>query len=86
MRIDDLKGIQLAVCGMKYTDLRNEAIEISVTCFSYNSTIKAFETIQNFFLWNNIDAKIEHKTIWKIFREGLQNFNIRSKLTRSQIS
>lgn len=86
MRIDDLKGIQLAVCGMKYIDLRNEAIKISVTCFSYNSTIKAFETIQNFFLWNNIDAKIEHKTIWKIFREGLQNFNIRSKLTRSQIS
>ena len=86
MRIDELKGIQLAVCSMKCIDLRNEAIKISVTCFSYNSTIKAFETIQNFFLWNNIDAKIEHKTIWKIFREGLQNFNIRSKLTRSQIS
>ena len=86
MRIDDLKGIQLAVCGMKYIDLRNEAIKISVTCFSYNSTIKAFETIQIFFLWNNINSKIEHKTIWKIVREGLQNFNIRSKLTRRQIS
>ena len=40
MRVDTLKGVQLAVCGMKCIDLRNETIEILVTCFSYNSTIK----------------------------------------------
>ena len=40
MRVDTLKGVQLAVRGMKSIDLRNETIEILVSCFSYNSTIK----------------------------------------------
>ena len=35
-----LKGVQLAVCGLKCTDLRNEAIAILATYFSYNNTIK----------------------------------------------
>lgn len=148
MCVDTLKGVQLAVRGMKSIDLRNETIEILVSCFSYNSTIKReynflqivsnimqtvfkllilltlnsrnlvlngrtdiskslaiwkiicraliapvpthiikpFEKIQTFFLWNNINSKIELKTIWKNFGEGLQSFDIRSKLTSLQIS
>ena len=35
-----LKGVQVAVCGMKYIDLRNEAIKILVVYFSYNQKIK----------------------------------------------
>ena len=38
--IGTLKGVQVAVCGMKYIDLYNEAIKILVTFFSYNSRIK----------------------------------------------
>ena len=40
MSVDTLKGVQLAVCGMKCIDLRNKTIEVLVGCFSYNSTIK----------------------------------------------
>ena len=32
--------VRLAVCGMKCTDLGNEAIKILGTYFSYNNTIK----------------------------------------------
>ena len=38
--ISALKGIKLAVCGMKCIDLRNEAIKILGTYFSYNNTTK----------------------------------------------
>ena len=44
--------------------------------------IKAFETIQKSFLWNTINPKIKHKSIWKNLRETcLQNFAIQSRLT-----
>ena len=35
-----LKGVQVAVCGVKCIDLRNEAIKILVVYFSYNQKIK----------------------------------------------
>ena len=38
--IGALKGVQVAVCGMKCIDLCNEAIKILGTFFSYNSRIK----------------------------------------------
>ena len=39
-RIGALKGIQVAVCGMKCIDLCNEDIKILGTFFSFNSRIK----------------------------------------------
>ena len=128
---------------MKCTDLRNEAIKILGTHFSYSNTIKeepnffkvvsnvqtavklwrfqdltleervvvfksltiskivfqaliatvpshiikALETIQTSFLWNNTNLKIKHKIICKNFRAGgLKNVYIRNKLTSLQIS
>ena len=38
--IGALKGVQVAVCGMRCIDLCNEAIKILGTYFSYNSRIK----------------------------------------------
>ena len=38
--IGALKGVQLAVCGIKCIDLRNEAVKILGTYFSYSNTIK----------------------------------------------
>ena len=38
--IEALKGVQLAVCGMKCIDLCNEAMKILGTYLSYNNTIK----------------------------------------------
>ena len=35
-----LKGVQVAVCGMKCTNLRNEVIKILGVYFSYNQKIK----------------------------------------------
>ena len=35
-----LKGVQVAVCGMRCIDICNEAIKILGTYFSYNSRIK----------------------------------------------
>ena len=43
--------------------------------------IKALETIQTFFLWNDSNPKIKHKTICKNKGErGLKNFDIRNRL------
>ena len=122
--IEALKGIQVAVCGMRCTGLCNEAIKILGTYFSYNSrikeecnflkivsnvqsvlnlwryrnltlegrivvfkslaiskivfqaliapvpthVIKALETIQTSFLWNNSNPKIKHKMSVKDMR------------------
>ena len=38
-----LKGVQVAVCGMKYIDLRNEAIKILGAYISYNQKIKTIK-------------------------------------------
>ena len=38
--IEVLTGIQMVICVMKYTDLRNQAIKFIGTYFSYNNTIK----------------------------------------------
>lgn len=35
-----LKGVKVAVCGMKCIDLNNDYIKILGTCFSYNEKIK----------------------------------------------
>ena len=116
-----MRGVQVAVCGMRCIDLCNDAIKILGTYFSYNSrikeecsfrkivsniqsvlnpwqyqnltfegrivvfkslaiskivfqaliapvpthVIKALETIQTSFLWNNSNPKIKHKTFCK---------------------
>lgn len=38
-RTETMKGVQLAVCGMKSIHLRNEAFKILDTQFSYNNRI-----------------------------------------------
>ena len=40
LRIGALKGVHVAVCGMRCIDLCNEAIKILGTYFSYSSRIK----------------------------------------------
>ena len=42
-----LKGVQVAVCGMKCIDLRNEAIKILGVYFSYNQKIKDDKNFYN---------------------------------------
>ena len=42
-----LKGVQVAVCGMKCIDLRNEAIKILGVYFSYNQKIKDDKNFDN---------------------------------------
>ena len=49
--------------------------------------IKALETIQTSFLWNNSNPKIKHKTICKRYENGgLKNVNIRNKAKSLQSS
>ena len=141
--IGALKGVQVAVCGMRCIDICNEAIKILGTYFSYNSrikeecnflkivsnvqsvlnlwryrnltlegrivvfkslaiskivfqaliapvpthVIKALETIQTSFLWNNSNPKIKHKTLCKRYENGgLKNVDIRNKVNSLQSS
>ena len=121
-----MRGVQVAVCGMRCIDLCNDVIKILGTYFSYNSrikeecsfrkivsniqsvlnlwqyqnltfegrvvvfkslaiskivfqaliapvpthVIKALETIQTSFLWNNSNPKIKHKTLCKRYENG----------------
>ena len=138
--IGALKGVQVAVCGMKCTDLCDETINILGTYFPrmkeecnflkivsnvqsvlnlwryQNLTlegrivvfkslaiskivfqaliapvpthvIKALETIQTSFLWNNSNPKIKHKTLCKRYENGgLKNVDIRNKVNSLQSS
>ena len=141
--IGAMKGVQVAVCGMRCIDLCNEAIKILGTYFSYNSTIKeecnfleiipnvqsvlnlwwywnltleeriivfkglaiskivfqaliapvpthvikALETTQTSFLWNNSNPKMKHKTLCKRYENGdLKNVDIRNKVNSLQSS
>ena len=42
-----LKGVQMAVCGMKCIDLTNDFIKILGTCFSYNEKLKKEKNFYN---------------------------------------
>ena len=138
-----MRGVQVAVVGMRCIDLCNDAIKILGTYFSYNSrikeecsfrkivsniqsvlnlwqyqnlnfegrvvvfkslaiskivfqaliapvlthVIKALETIQTSFLWNNSNTKIKHKTLCKRYENGgLKNVDIWNKVNSLQCS
>ena len=52
-----------------------------------NYEIKALETIQTSFLWNNSNPKIKHKTLCKRYENGgLKNVDIRNKVNSLQSS
>ena len=71
MVIGALNEVQLAVCGMKRTDVFNKAIKILDTYFSYNSTIKEesnflkivsnVETVLK--LWRFLNLTLEGRTV-----------------------
>ena len=49
--------------------------------------IKALDTIQTFFLWNNSNPKVKHKTLCKRYENGgLKNVGIRNKVNSIQSS
>ena len=52
-----------------------------------NYEIKALETIQTSFLWNNSSPKIKHKNVCKRYENGgLKNVDIRNKVNSLQSS
>ena len=55
--IEALKGLPSAVCGIKCTDVFNEAVKILGTYFPYNSTIKE---VSNFFkVFSNVQTVLK---------------------------
>ena len=141
--IGAMKGVQVAVWGMRCINFCTEAIKILGTYFSYNSkikeecnflkivsnvqsvlnlwryqnlileglvvvfkslaiskivfqaliapvpthVIKALETIQTTFLWNNSNSKIKYKTLCKRYENrGLKNIEIQNKVNSPQSS
>ena len=69
--IGTLKRVKVAVCGMKCTDVCNEAIKVLGTYFSYNSRIKEkdnflkivsnIQSVLNF--WRNRNLTPEGRTV-----------------------
>ena len=59
--IDVLKGVQMAVCGMRCTDLNNDMLKIFGTHFSYNEKLK----VEKFFYKTATDIQQVLK-IWKM--------------------
>ena len=59
--IDILKGVQMAVCGMRCTDLNNDMLKILGTHFSYNEKLK----VENVFYKTATDIQQVLK-IWKM--------------------
>ena len=62
-----LKEVQVAVCGMKCTDLRNKAIKILSVYFSYNQKIKDDKNFYNTIL--NIQGVLN---LWRMRNLTLQ--------------
>ena len=56
-----LKGVQVALCGMKCTDLRNEAIKILGAYFSYNQKINGNKNFYN--IISNIQGVL---SLWRM--------------------
>ena len=65
-----LKGVQVAVCGIKCIDLRNEAIRILGVCLSYNQKIKDEKNIYN--IVSNIQRVLN---LW-----GMRNHTLEGKI------
>ena len=65
-----LEGVQVAVCGMRCVDLKNETLKILGTHFSYNEKLKEEN---NFYTTiTNIQRVLE---IWK-----MRNFTVERKI------
>ena len=65
-----LEGVQVAVCGMRFVDLKNETLKILGTHFSYNEKLKEEN---NFYTTiTNIQRVLE---IWK-----MRNFTVERKI------
>ena len=56
-----LKGVQVALGGMKCIDVRNEAIKILVVCFSYNQKINDNKNFYN--IISNIQGVL---SLWRL--------------------
>ena len=75
-----LKVIQVAVCGMRCVDLKNDTLKILVTHFSYNEKLKeernfytTVTSIQRVLkIWKTRNLKLEGKIA--IFKTALLNF------------
>ena len=75
-----LKGVQVAVCGMRCVDLKNDTLKILVTHFSYNEKLKeernfytTVTSIQRVLkIWKTRNLKLEGKIA--IFKTALLNF------------
>ena len=68
-----LKGVQVAVCGMKCIDLRNEAIKILGIYFSYNQTIK---NDKKFYIISHIQGVLN---LWRMRNLTLEGRIVRFK-------
>ena len=78
--IGALKGVQVAVCGMRCVDLKNHTLKILGTYFSYNEKLKeernfytTVTSIQRVLkIWKTRNLKLEGKIA--IFKTALLNF------------
>ena len=61
-----MKGVQVAVCGMKCTDLINETIKVLGAYFSYNQKIK---DDKNFYNISNIQGVLN---LWRMINLTLE--------------
>ena len=70
-----LKGIQIALCGMKCVNLKTNIITIIEIHFSYNTRL------ENFFAKSG-NAKLKHTTLCNEYEKGgLKSVDIFSKIT-----
>ena len=63
-----LKGVQVAACGMKCTNLRNEVIKILGVYFSYNQKIRDDKNFYN--IISNIQGVLNLWRMWNLTLEG----------------
>ena len=63
-RIDVMKGVQVAVCGMKYIDLKIDTIKILETHFSYSELIAREKKIKGYIKYTRSLKIVENETAY----------------------
>ena len=63
-RIGVMKGVQVAVCGMKYIDLKIDTIKILETHFSYSELIAREKKIKGYIKYTRSLKIVENETAY----------------------
>ena len=59
-----LEGVQVAVCGMRFVDLKNETLKILGTHFSYNEKLRGKQLLHDYNKYSTSTGNMENEKFY----------------------